>query len=377
MQLIIKEILVYYDEPQIVVAVDAIETRYLCVHAQSEIKGSIFCCVPISPSRLAAFKSGDLDLRVALTERETISWFEALASESTHVPMHSEQQVSEIPEIYLPDSGFFLENEVAADLVASVAKSRVSLVVEMSLDPPESAYHKISARTLSSALFTMQQVLKYSQVQVHKLLPTAGASRNDSHVLDVLAFNPGSFIVQFEPRASLDLFGSSDLEEALSLIGKLFERVGQPDSAVEAFSPYRGHLIKSIVALLTLITNARSNLGLSWATPNFAQAHKARITRKDALCLLELLAKHKDLSVERVSVSGQLTKADEKNSTWRVFDEATNVEVHGKIRRNASASLAGLVIQKRYRIDCEEEFHQDQVTGRDVRRLFAVEFTEL
>ena len=72
-QLTLMQTLEYYDVPQIIVAVDAMGTRYLCtLFNQSEGNGFEYLGVQISEPRLMAFVGGQLDLREAYPKIEGI-----------------------------------------------------------------------------------------------------------------------------------------------------------------------------------------------------------------------------------------------------------------------------------------------------------------
>ena len=69
-QLTLIQTLEYYDVPQILIAVDATGTRYLCTLYEQTGVGYNYIGVQISEPRLMAFVGGQLDLREAYINPE-------------------------------------------------------------------------------------------------------------------------------------------------------------------------------------------------------------------------------------------------------------------------------------------------------------------
>src|SRR2546428_7226057 len=74
----IETVLLETDVPDLVLARDVVGTLYLCSFVSRDRDGDRFLCIPVSSERLAAFRSGQLDLRSLLTRPETGAWFDGL-----------------------------------------------------------------------------------------------------------------------------------------------------------------------------------------------------------------------------------------------------------------------------------------------------------
>ena len=98
----------YYDVPQILTAIDATGTRYLCTLYDHEADGYRYLGVQISEPRLMAFIGGQLDLRNAYLHPEVDN---ALYS----VRVTNEQLMADpilstdIDETMLPETGYFFD----------------------------------------------------------------------------------------------------------------------------------------------------------------------------------------------------------------------------------------------------------------------------
>ena len=113
-QLVLSQILEYYDVPQIFVATDATGVRYLCtLYGQSETDGYTYIGVQISEPRLLAFVGGQLDLRddYLHPEVENAVYNVIVQHEAINATMSIAQE--DITEDMLPEAGYFFD---ASDL---------------------------------------------------------------------------------------------------------------------------------------------------------------------------------------------------------------------------------------------------------------------
>lgn len=368
--------LYYYDGHQLLVTVDPVGTRYVCLLEREDEREASYCCVPISEHRLTHLRFGELDLREAFSAPEIPVWYLAKTTDVTNGPMAAIENNGPVPEDFLPDPGFKLEFS-ANDSVTKIARERQSPIVEIGLNPPESATHKIAARTLAAVLNRFQSVIKYAHLETRRKANVSSDANPDVQIMDVLAFSPGSFKFQMQSRAGLDLLGDSEIESTLEFVEKVFGTIRQPKSAIEFLTPYRGHFVSSVAHLLSVLDAEKSSLEYSWTLPNFQHARGARVDLPRASDVLGLLSKNRELSIEKITISGRLTKADERNNSWRLADSASGKEIGGKVRPGTKLSMAGLVIDAMYKIACEERIHDDQKTGKEKRVLYAIEFERL
>ena len=71
----LKDILLFYDTPQLFVARDSVGTNYLCMLVEQNSTFDNFACVQISEQKLTHFCSGNIDLRDIFIEPEIKSFF--------------------------------------------------------------------------------------------------------------------------------------------------------------------------------------------------------------------------------------------------------------------------------------------------------------
>ena len=115
------ETLVYYDGPELFVAQDQLHAHYFCLLVEVTESSENFLCAPIFPEKLSHFYRGQIDLRHIYENPETEELF------FINITPESEQGfllvpiVQEIPDIWLPDKGFFLTREIVDNVVLQEA----------------------------------------------------------------------------------------------------------------------------------------------------------------------------------------------------------------------------------------------------------------
>ncbi|MBS7691932.1 hypothetical protein I0E98_21965 [Pseudomonas lalucatii] len=179
-------VLLDYDYPQVFVACDPIDVRYVCMISEVADQGPAFLCVPVSARRCDELLSGKIDLRQVYEEPE-ISEFYLATPDDLVEPFNIERaQMDLVPHELLPEPGlvFSLNDEVsikAQELNTTVAYA--SLAVPESVREP-----RIRTRKLSAFLNIYQgcsgiwqeplprlQVSQYPRVKTH-MSPTCLAS---------------------------------------------------------------------------------------------------------------------------------------------------------------------------------------------------------
>ena len=118
-EIFIERILVYYDIPQVFIAKDAIDTRYLCMYIGSQSDYDSYVGVQISQSRLFELFAGKIDLRTAYQAPEIQEYFDIHNAGNLRVVAMN----SSIEDQYWADEDFF----TASDLDDTIEREVLSL----------------------------------------------------------------------------------------------------------------------------------------------------------------------------------------------------------------------------------------------------------
>ena len=276
--------LFYYDGPQVFEARDAIGGHYVAVMVEPQGEQDRYLVAGVAPERLRQFRSGTLDLRSLLVEARGQEWYLAMTADGLDQPLVLVPQQTLLMESgLLPDEGFVLHDRPAEDLALKEARERNNLVLEIAVDPPESAEeHRIRVGTLVGLLGHVQTMVKhaYGAALRDLSLDTRRAiDRSDAHLLDVvIPAASGSFRVVLEGAKSPDLLGQNELARALGRVDVLFEMASDPQQALAAVKANSGHLAGAYLRLLRFLVKHQMGLRYAWAEPSFTKPNCRAIT---------------------------------------------------------------------------------------------------
>lgn len=108
--LTLEKILDYYDVPQIFVAKDAMDTRYLCLlFSYDDVNRFQYIGVQVSQQRLDTYVKGKLDLRDAYLKPEAENAVFLVTVKNEVISAVKQLQPSEITEDMLPEKDYFFD----------------------------------------------------------------------------------------------------------------------------------------------------------------------------------------------------------------------------------------------------------------------------
>jgi hypothetical protein len=368
--------LLYYDGPQIFEARDVIGGQYVGVLVDADGLGSRFLVVGVEPERLRLFRSGGLDLKSLLEERRAKEWFIVFTAEGLEKPLLLESEsATQVPAEYLPDVGVFLHHGPVSDTALIEARNRNSLIFEAAVEPPEAASeHLIRCATFAELLTILQAMIKHAYGKAFRSLSYAARreiDRSEAHVMNVLVpAAAGSFRFVLEAAEKPDLVGESELGRALELLDSLFERVSDPQAAIEKLRANSGHLASAYLRFLRFLVKHNTGFRYSWAKPTSKLAHHRSISQGEVQPLLEMFSGLTNLESEEVTLSGEFEKVNRSTGTWGLKTESGVFS--GKVKEG-SPSLDGLRVGARYRFTCMDKIEADEI-GTERHTLYLIEY---
>jgi hypothetical protein len=107
--LTVQEILIWHDEPQLFVANDSVGGVHLCIKTAEEM--SHFLVVAISPNRLHAVKTAQIDLYTVFAKPELNTWFEIKNYDATTLAAEQMPEFSKPSADWLPNPNVFLTSQ--------------------------------------------------------------------------------------------------------------------------------------------------------------------------------------------------------------------------------------------------------------------------
>lgn len=378
---VIDSVLLETETPDIVLASDAVGTRYLCCLVERNEVGDRFVGVPISAVRLAQFRSGRIDLRTILTEPERGDAYEgAFSSEADRRPRIQFESVPRIADHWLPDAGFLLTAVLGefedVDVIREAVTRQAAFLV-CRFDPPEArGRHKIDADHLAEGVKAFQMLVKYALKKTFAGLSTAArqALGTDAHVIQATVFAPGSFEVHFESKHGANLIGLSSVGQAMPKVDALLGLTGmRADEQLPILRENRGHAVSALQRLLRFIAKEGATFEYRWADPAMQRTSGREVTPVAADALCAVLDHRTELTVEEVRFTGRFVRVAEDKKTWQATEEGSGTIRRGRVHSDAATILQGVrITEERYDFVCHERV-EETTSGRQVPKLILVD----
>ncbi|MEZ8206680.1 DUF6575 domain-containing protein [Vibrio splendidus] len=358
--LIPENVLMYYDFPQVFIAKDNVDLRYVCMYyADDESDHPKFLCTPVSDKRCNQLRTGKIDLRSIYAEPEVPDFFDCNKENSSESLSISSFDFDICPEDLLPDSGLTFD---ISDELVNTSEALNSTIAYASLSVPEASdAPRIRSSKLADFLTVYQSVLKYLSKVVAKEGKVKIPKDDTPFDTDVFGFAHGSFTVKIKSSYD-DMFGENPLlSGALSLLNEFLSSTDESDKALAFLRKNKGLTAGSLIKLLEFMNKNSCSLKHSWSSPNLDQAYIANTSIDKIASLYELCLKTQGLTTESVVIEGVFTLANTQTNAWKLID--TEGQVHsGNIKSEENITLDGVVIKnKKYRLNCEESL--EVVTG--------------
>lgn len=381
-KIFLRDILLYYDTPQLFVARDAIGTNYLCMIVDQNANYDNFACVQISEQKLNYFSTGHIDLRDVFLSPEIKAYYQVhihdYQSDSYEiVPLENK----DLPAQWLPDEGVFINLDQLQSEIINESKEKAKTIVHLSLNPPESANEpRINALSLSDALLRFQTMLKYAYKKSISRFPYAQRKQmsvQENYQLDVFAFAPGSFKVKMQSQSFPNLFGETEIVRALHLVDQHVDNINNVESSLKLLSENKGHFANTYINFLKYIADSKCNLSYSWAFSTIKAPVTKQITSDQAQYLYEIFNQQDELEEEIIELIGYFDKVDEKYGKWRLVDQENNAH-SGELGEVEGITLKGIIIGTRlYKLVCIEKIIEVVGTSEEKKSIQLIELTQL
>lgn len=378
----LKDILLFYDTPQLFVARDGVDTNYLCMLVEQNSTFDNFACVQISEKKLIHFSTGNIDLRDIFIEPEIKAFYQVNIQDYQSNFFEIKILESEIfPSQWLPEEGVFINIEQAQSEIIEESHEKAKTIVHLSLDPPESTNEpKINALTLSEALLRFQTMLKYAYKRSIATLPYVQRKHlniPENYQLDVFAFARGSFKVKMQSQSYPNLFGETEILKALHLVDQLVDNIDNVESSLQLLAENKGHFANAYINFLKYVADGKNRLSYSWAFSSLKDPITKQISSAQAQQLYEIFNQHEELKEDTIQLIGYFDKVDEKYGKWRLVDQENN-EHNGELAEDESLTLKGVIIgTKLYKLVCIEKIIEVVGTSEEKKTLQLIELTQL
>jgi hypothetical protein len=377
-----KDILIYFDGPQLFVGEDQVNTNYLCLLVAQYKEKDKFLCVPISKEKLKSFKLGEIDLKNLYSSPPTEELYlietESIMNECIEM---RKIELQDVPESWFPGEGFFYEEEkmkIDDEKIKKQAKESNRAIIHLTLNPPEARIaNKISPDHLAGIVTIFQSLIKYAYKTGSKLMSAQKDKyySDDIYKLDIASTSPGSFTVHFQNRQPADLFGLSEIERAFFIIDGISEILNDEKELIKKMKEYKGHFAGTYIRFLEGIIKNDMPLSYSWILPGIDKAKTKSIYKKSAKFAYDSLVSTEELSIEELELTGRVIKADDKTGKWTLSSDEDQKEYKGELSKKSKMNLEGIVIKSKiYKFFCEEKIEEILGTGKEKKKIFLIKY---
>ncbi len=306
------ETLLFYDSIELFSAHDQMDVLYLCVLVDEIVDSAKYLCTPLSKGYYKDFISGNTDLLTIFKTPETGELFTGAVTKGNYTIMPIEL-ISEIPNEWFPEPGFFLKPEPISDIqIINESRERQRAIVHCSLNPPEAKQQsKIAAERLGQAVKVIQRVITYAFRNAIKDLDKETReiiNQLENYQLEVFAFSPGLFTLHMQVAAPSDMFGYSQIERALKIVDIVSDNIDNADLAIQFISKHGGHFATAYGNLLQFIIENKTPLSYEWSMPDSLKTTPRTISYLKAEPLYRALIERIDITKKKKSLSVKLLK---------------------------------------------------------------------
>ena len=363
-QLNISQILVYYDFPEIFVAVDSVGTNYLCLLVATDNGNTNYITTAISNKRLSSFINGSTDLRDIFEEPEIKQWF--TFSQVIDSIEAIEWNEASLPQDFLPEKGFLYHKQLQGDeLILNEVIEKRNAVVHLAVSDSEDNY-SIDADNLGD-------IVKLYQVIIENSYKKSLIQRNikdkkqyyipPNYKLRAFASSYSSFNLHFYSTSQTDLFGNAMIEMGLEKFDEITKDFDNEEDFITALRTVKGHTISSLKKLVKKLIDNNIKLKHKWFAPNQDKVHFTVIDKSKAEKIYAVLNLAEELAEETKTFLGYFVQVDVEKGTWRIYNLEDEKEYSGEA---TGQSLQGVTVETiNYKLVCQEIIEELKVTEKE------------
>lgn len=363
LSLTVDKILVYYDLPQLFIAKDQIDSRYICLLVDSETEFARYISIPVSKHKLNELILGNIDLRTAFESSETGVWY-FITSDDNEEFIIQAVNFNVVDDYYLPDAGFVFPQIEANDKeIIQEATEKNNAVVHLSFTDAHNS-NSLEIDLLGDMIKLFQGLVKYSYKKATAAIKNRPDLESDKNfVLRAFATSEGSFNIHMQSLANTDLFGNSNVELALMNIDSIIGDLANEQELIENIKVIKGHAIGAYKKILESIIKNNVNLSYKWVSPANNEVHKKRISKQYAERAIEIIKTREELGKEIKEFIGVVKEVDVDNNKWRLVTADDNKVISGK---SEQISLSGITVDEDvYKFKCEELIEVEKATLKE------------
>lgn len=366
----ISQILVYYDMPELFIATDEVDTNFICLLLEVTENSPSYLSTAISANRLSSFFKGQLELRQILIEPEINDWYafnidnESIIAERT--------DIKNFPEIYLPEPGFYLNNEILDNsCIVEEVVQKDNAVVHLAISDDKDDF-SVDTDDLGDIVKLYSVMLENSFKKgliEHKVKEKKALIVPMNYKLRAFAASRASFNIHLYSKSQKDLFGNCMVEYGLEKIEQILTEYANDEELISSLRSLKGHAVSSFKKILKKIIDEKLKIKHKWFAPNQKEVHFKVLDTVKAQKIYDILNQSEELTEEVKELIGVFVQADVERGTWRIKTADEDKEFSGEA---TSEELRGITLDTvTYKLICQEIIEEFKVTEKEkVKYIF-------
>lgn len=373
MNLILNEILYFYDEPQVFSSYDELGVNYISVLTDEDF----YLTVQVNKMKFDLFLKSKIDLLELILTSKKVGLIDNIKEPTNFV---FKEISHKIRDSWLPDKGFVLDPLSAEDLAIEARKTR-SCLAAIGIEASE-AKDELLVYTDKLAEFIQSfekvfdnlygNMLKRMNKKQRSIKKESGRPR-----FFVSGMVPGSFKVQLRSNESLDLFEDSISAEIMSEFQRVIYLISNGDRAIlkrMLKSKYDGRTTASLLKMSEVILKKDTDLYFEWATPT-NYSGKIKYNRESAKFMRNNFLDGEVLDEEDVFCEGSFVKVDIIGKSWTIISsvDGKDSKISGKLSEENDLLDGISVNDRKYKLKCSKVIKYDFSKGKEVDELYLIE----
>ncbi|MGL6014661.1 MAG: DUF6575 domain-containing protein [Selenomonadaceae bacterium] len=360
-KIIPQRVLVFYDNPEVFIGIDQVDSKYICILAEVERDSLRYLCCPVSTKRLINICNGEIDLHNALKAPET-NFFYYTTTDNDSISYATMVDIKNIPDNHIPAPGFIINTFDDSSDISEESLSKNRPIIHFGIEETQDC--NVSVSILSETLSLYQKLVKYAYSnflrQIKEKSNISLFHGSDNYLLKAFASSPGSFIIHLESFSERTMF-NYNIENALEIIDQILYDSFDREKVLPVLKMNAGHFISTLSEFSRTAINKDITIKYQWTSPLRQKPVIRRIPNNYFHNLSALLNETNNLEIEMRTFEGKVIKADTKTNNWKIVDN-DGFEYSG----TSIVSLAGITLDTViYTFNCEESIEGIEVTGKE------------
>lgn len=364
------KVLDYYDVPEIFVAVDVMNTKYICLrNSYCQERGYIYISIQISDDRYDDYLNQRIDLRGIFLNPEMDNCLYEVSVQREEI---NAIPILQIEDSSLPDEGYFYEEDEYTDNIDLLTETQQKghTIFRLGFVDNHNS-HEIDTECLAQAISSFQKTVTHCHQKLF------GKQKTIEAKLNVTTFRAASFDVEFRTFSPVSLFGNSDICETFNKIDQLMTTSNDEELKAIVLE-LSGRTISSYRSFINIMRENNLAIKYKWVSSIAdSEVVSSRISTERIENIHNLLKSSRELEAEYNEYDGIFLASSVENGKWTL--KANNPEEKNISGISEDKSiLSGIIIeQQRYHIKCREIIEQNIATLKTENKVVLLEIQEI